>query len=61
MCMVEKGMAEKGYGNIFKSSYRSLISKGHCFLKTMSMWMTNGQQLMNLVHELWFWRGLNGV
>jgi len=35
--MVEKGMAEKGYGNMFKSSYRSLISKGHCFSKTMSM------------------------
>jgi hypothetical protein len=27
--MVEKGMEKKGYGNIFKSSYRSLISKGH--------------------------------
>jgi hypothetical protein len=56
MCMVEKGMVEKGYGNIFKSSYRSLISKGLFFLKTMSMWMTNGQQLLNLVHELWFLR-----
>jgi hypothetical protein len=27
--MVEKGMEKKGYGNIFKSSNRSLISKGH--------------------------------
>jgi hypothetical protein len=27
--MVEKGMAKEGYGNIFKSSFRSLILKGH--------------------------------
>jgi len=31
--MVEKGMVEKGYGNIFKSSYRSLISKGLFFFE----------------------------